>query len=292
MGDDALLLAACEHAKKEFYGAGITALTAKPRQSREKFGVRCVCRSNPFAVAREIRGCSAFVLGGGSLLQSATSFRSLCWYCALVSYAAAQGKRIYLWGNGLGGFSGSISRRIAASNLNKATHIGVRDRSSVQLAWDLLGSRDSRVALESDLAYGFPSATDERVEYILSSYGIDATEKFAVVALKGTSPRRIFCGAAQNRDFARVRRILFALQDRGVRLVFVSMYPRVDSAVSKRFSREFDGTFVENIGASDLIGIIGRASAVVSMRYHALLFAKKLGKRLFPVGNDPKLLGF
>lgn len=49
------------------------------------------------AVLSCLRACDALVLGGGSLLQDSTSFKSLIYYASLITAARFQGKAVVLW---------------------------------------------------------------------------------------------------------------------------------------------------------------------------------------------------
>jgi polysaccharide pyruvyl transferase CsaB len=78
--------------------------------------------------------CRALVLGGGSLLQDATSFRSLLYYAALILAARLQGKPVILWGQGLGPLRRRRSRLLVRGLLPLATAISWRDPASAALA--------------------------------------------------------------------------------------------------------------------------------------------------------------
>jgi polysaccharide pyruvyl transferase CsaB len=99
LGDDALLEALLGQLP-----AGVTPLVTAhdETQVQARFGVATVPRRRLKAVLAALGRCRALVLGGGSLLQDATSFRSLVYYGALISAARLQGKPVLLWAQGLG----------------------------------------------------------------------------------------------------------------------------------------------------------------------------------------------
>jgi polysaccharide pyruvyl transferase CsaB len=138
LGDDALL----QVALAQLPAGVIPTLTAyDERQVRERFGVSTVPRRSLRRVLAALKGVDALVLGGGSLLQDATSFRSLLYYGALITAAKLQGKQVLLWGQGLGPLRRRRSRLLVRALLPFATAISWRDQASASLAakWGVVG---------------------------------------------------------------------------------------------------------------------------------------------------------
>ncbi|MBR6680128.1 MAG: glycosyltransferase [Clostridia bacterium] len=289
MGDDALLLQAIERAG----GSNTVALTRSPRKDSFRFGVKCADRSSPLSVIREIKRCQVLAFGGGSLLQSRTSFRSLCWYSALLMYARSQGKRVELWANGIGDFSNRLSRRLAARALRAVDRIGVRDEASAALVRELAPECAARIVKENDLALSCPAASDERAAFVLSTLKISPEERFAIVAPKGFSKIALLSPTTRKKaaeEYAALRAALRELRRRDITPVFVAMYPAQDAYVSRKLCAAYGGRMARSIGFSDLSALIARAAGVISMRYHPLLLAKHLGTRSIKIGDDPKIL--
>ena len=101
---------------------------------KERFGVATVPRRSLPRVLKALRECEALVLGGGSLLQDSTSFRSLLYYAALMLAARLEGKPVLLWGQGLGPLRRRRSRVLVAQLLRLATGVSWRDQESADLA--------------------------------------------------------------------------------------------------------------------------------------------------------------
>jgi len=99
IGDDALLAALLQQLP-----SGWTPLVTGYDQAElaQRFGVATCPRRSLKAVLAALGGCQALILGGGSLLQDATSWRSLIYYLALIGAARLSGKPVLLWGQGLG----------------------------------------------------------------------------------------------------------------------------------------------------------------------------------------------
>ncbi len=88
-------------------------------------------------VLNSIKQVQVVVLGGGSLLQDSTSFRSLVYYIILIVAAQVKRKPVLLWGQGLGPLRHAWSRYLVGLVLNGATSITWRDTASMQLAKQL-----------------------------------------------------------------------------------------------------------------------------------------------------------
>ena len=134
LGDDALL-----EALLSLMPAGLPALVTAHDQAQvqQRFGVATVPRRSLKAVLAALGGCRALVFGGGSLLQDATSFRSLVYYGLLISAARLQGKPVLLWAQGLGPLRRRRSRLLVRALLPLVSGITWRDPDSAALASQL-----------------------------------------------------------------------------------------------------------------------------------------------------------
>ncbi len=134
LGDDALLAALLAQLPPS-----VTPLVTAFDQDQiaRQHGVASVNRRSLRAVLDGLRRCRALVLGGGSLLQDSTSFRSLLYYAALITAARLQGKPVLLWAQGLGPLRRRRSRALVRLLLPLASGITWRDSASAQLSRQL-----------------------------------------------------------------------------------------------------------------------------------------------------------
>lgn len=150
LGDDALL-----EVLLGTLPAGTDPLVTAHDQAwvRRRFGVDTCDRRSLKAVLGALRRCDALLLGGGSLLQDATSVQSLVYYCLLMLAARLQRKPVLLWGQGLGPLRRPVSRLLVRGALPLASAISWRDEASALLA-KRLGSRNHAVG--SDPVWAYP----------------------------------------------------------------------------------------------------------------------------------------
>ncbi|MCT0202335.1 polysaccharide pyruvyl transferase CsaB [Synechococcus sp. CS-603] len=138
LGDDALL----EALLGQLPAGIVPVVTAFDQAEIERcFALETTQRRQLPAVLATLGSCRALVLGGGSLLQDSTSFRSLLYYAALILAARLKRKPVLLWGQGLGPLSRRRSRLLVRSLLPLVQAISWRDAASAQLAssWGLQG---------------------------------------------------------------------------------------------------------------------------------------------------------
>ena len=272
LGDDALLESLLSQLP-----AGVTPLVTAhdETQVQARFGVATVPRRQLKAVLAALGRSRALVLGGGSLLQDSTSFRSLLYYGALISAARLQGKPVLLWAQGLGPLRRRRSRLLVRSLLPAATAISWRDPESAALA-ARLGRRaphgaDAVWALPRQpwIGGGGPIVVCWRPTPLLAGEAwrpyLQALEQLA---------------EQQNRE---VLWLPFHLeQDRGL-LEQLSAQGLIGEALRRR-SRELEALLPREATA-----VFRTAGLVLAMRLHALILAGLAGAPLAALSYDPKV---
>lgn len=240
-----------------------------------------VARYDMADVRSALRRSGALILGGGSLLQDATSKRSLLYYLALIAAARRRGIPIMLYANGLGPLSSSslsLCRRVLAC----VDVISLRDRESYRTVL-AMGLRRSKVSLGADpvLAY---AKEDVRPP---------VRQKRIAVFPHGTRARK-----ERERLAESVAHLAISL---GFDVAVVAMYPREDGIAARQICDEIrrrlpkDASLHVALSSSDpdaIERLILRSSLVVGERLHALILAFRCGTPLVGVGHDPKILSF
>ena len=287
LGDNALLRASIKRARKTYAGKRISALTRSPKKDRLDFGIRCVNRYNPFSVIWELWGADTLILGGGTLLQDATSLRSLLYYSSVIALGKALGLRIELWGNGLTRPRAELSARLVKSAIAKSSYVGLRDLSSASEALRLAEAEDGdKLYYEKDLAAAQQAAQDSRIDFLLDRLGIKKdgiVKEFAVIAVKG--------GAGDG--YLRILRYwLENIKGQGISLVFLPMFPAEDTAECLRLCKAHGGVVAACLSEGDAVGLMKRCSVVCGMRLHSLVFANAADVPFVGFGGDPKIESF
>ena len=252
-------------------------------------------RTNPLAVFCVLRRASYFILGGGTLLQDATSPRSLRYYLAVSRLALFLGCRLIIAGSGLGPLYGRVARHRVATLLRRAVFVGLREPT----AYDMLRSlkvNPRRASVYADLGLMTLPASEERLNFLLSKY-----------AEKGRAPQKNrYIGISLRRDFSRRKRrddpaylcrLSSALDGvcdicHAVPLFFV-LAPE-----DRKFSLEImsrmknTGVIFPCLTPSEITGILSRCLVAVGMRLHMLVFALVAGLPAVGIACDPKIGAF
>lgn len=289
VGDEALLSAIVRDLRAELPEARIVVLSADPRWTERVHGLSAVSRFDPLAVTRLLRRSHLFVLGGGTLLQDATSLRSLAYYAGATLLARRLGCRVMLYANGLGPIGTRLGRRLARAALLAADRVTLRDRESLKLYGELVprAQRGTPADLAA-LAEPGPVVTADPVFGLadLAPAPDPAGEPYGVFAFRPwpTLTRRLAELAQAARELA---------DERGVAPVFLAMHPRQDRPLAERLAALAGGSArALALDPADVAGhlrLLGRARFLVAMRLHAVLLAACRGRPAVALPYDPKV---
>jgi polysaccharide pyruvyl transferase CsaB len=272
LGDDALLTVLLEQLP-----AGVKPLvTARDRQQVNAcFAVETVERQRLAAVLAALGRCDALVLGGGSLLQDSTSFRSLLYYGVLILAARSRGLPVLLWAQGLGPLRRRRSRLFVRALMPLVSASSWRDPTSAALARSLGGAG----AVGSDPVWAFPPVNWQGPGGAIvlcwrpvADLGIDGWRPYleALAALAEQSDREVlWLPFHRDQDTA----LPDWLKERG--LLPPALLPR-----SRR------------LGPADpaaALAVFQRAGLVLAMRLHGLILAAVAGAPCWALSYDPKV---
>ncbi len=272
LGDEALLASAKARAEKVWGEGYVSVLTKKASGPKE------YTRMSPLSLVLALRGSDTLILGGGTLLQTDTSHRSLWYYISLFFCARVLGRRVLIWGNGLQEVDGVLAKKVLVWALSECSYIGVRDKRSADIAKEM-GVSEKKIRIEGDLAAKTPAIDSATVQKILFKMGMEAGQKYVIVAAKGSySPQ--LCELLQCIRKAKGQKIL---------PVYVAMYPCEDARLALALKNKLGGVCAPPLTPYELVGLMKGAECVFASRYHAAVFANAANVPVYIFGNEEKL---
>lgn len=272
LGDDALLAALLQQLPP---GKEPVVTAYDQAQVEDRFGVATCPRRSLRAVLAALKRCDALVLGGGSLLQDATSFRSLLYYGVLIVAARLRARPVILWGQGLGPLKRARSRTLVRWLLPLASGISWRDPASAALAarWGVASQQGS------DPVWSLPQASWQG-------------EGGAIVLCWRFSPLlnhdrwRVLLGALDElaeRADRPVHWLPFHLDQDGALLEDL----RSKGLLSERLARRSVAVAAQSPAQAQ--ELFARAGLVIAMRLHGLILAALAGAPCAALSYDPKV---
>lgn len=287
-GDNAILDAIIEQLRHIDPDLPLCALSRKPKETRLCAGIDAVYTFNIFKIGRRLRRAKLYVSGGGTLMQDATSTRSLLYYLLSIRQAKWNGCRVMLYGCGIGPISRPRNRRRAAKTLDGcADIISARDRYSLETLQEL-GVTKPEIHLNADPALLIdPPETDELRGYLRRS-GIQEGKQYVMVALR---PWQGF----EERVGAFAAACEYAHREYGLVPLLYAMEPARDESAARAVAEKLRCPHLllsAGTNGSEVLALVRRMSLVVSMRLHTLIFASGQGVPMVGVVYDPKVSGF
>ncbi len=287
-GDEAVLAGIREgFARRAGERVRLTALSQEPEATRALHGIPAIDRMNMAAVRETLSRTDLLLSGGGSLLQDTTSMRSLLYYLWIARMAYRRRVPVMFYAQGMGPLHRPLSRSLVRAVANRAACITVRDPSSAQLL-RAIGVTNPKLEVTADPAFALSPATKRVVEDLLMREAIPADAPLVGVAL------RPWGGTGQS-PVASYARLLDLLAQRGdAHVVLLPMQMPGDLAFAEQVvaqtGKPDQFLIVRNAyPPAALLGLVGRMSAMVAMRLHALIFAAHAGTLPFALAYDPKV---
>ena len=248
-------------------------LSGNPEETRDRYGVDAYPRRSAFTVLRVLRQADAFIWGGGSLMQDATSALNPFYYGGLMGMAQWLGLRTVAWAQGIGPLHRSSSRWIAHRAFQGCHAVSVRDQGSARWVADwqvpFWLAPDPVWALEAkpfDPLWNLPAP---RVAVALRSH-------------RWLTPERLEIVIAALADFQKATQTCILL---------LPFQPVQDLAIAQQIQPQLPGP--SHILCVDdprqLKGVFRGVEMTIAMRYHALIMGAAEGCRCFGLSYDPKV---
>ena len=248
----------------------VIVLSGDPAFTQATYGVQAVPRMDLRAVRQAIRDSDALIFGGGSLLQDATSLRSLLYYLALIRWGLKAHGRVLLVGQGVGPLHRPLSRWLTRATLRRVPFLSVRDADSARL---LSRIGVSHATVDADLTWALASQPPH-IE-------LDKDARWI-----GLAPRA-WRDAPVREAFAALCRQIHA---DGYRALLIPMQENQDRSLCESIASE-SGALVLPAPAhpAQLLGVMTALDGMVAMRLHGAIFAASQGVPTLCIAYDPKV---
>lgn len=271
LGDELVLRALVEGLHTHTPDLKVAALMGRGDSPADTLRISRFC---PLSLLRRLRRSGAVLLGGGTLLQSTTSRRSLSYYLSLLALARRFGRPFGMLAGGVGPFRDEKDKKRCACLLKDADFIGLRDSVSRNLLiCEGLGAERLHLGADPVLTLPLPDLTpDARFLTVFPRRGDERNaalvDGIAEVARAHSLPVRI-AAMDENEDREVCARLVRALLTRGV-----------------------SAEAVPPLTYESICALLASSTLVLTRRLHALLLACRIGVPALAVSDDPKLRAF
>lgn len=281
-GDDSLLHVIISQIMESDPGAKITVLAKSPKKLAKVTFTRCINRFNILKIRSEMKNAKVLIYGGGSLLQSATSSRSLAYYCYILRMAHKMGVKTMLYANGIGPFSSERDERRAKETLDKVDCITLRDKTSFDTLKNI-GVENEHVYQAADAAFGDIKSDTGWSAHILARAGLEPGQRYFAVSVRKFKD--------MDEDFVnKLAGVLCKIEEKySLRPVFISMQNKKDLALCEALREKTNGLCISDLSPCEAHSVISCAQAVVGMRLHLLIYAAFWGVPVVGISYDPKV---
>jgi len=283
-GDEAILASVCRSIAGLDRPVRVTVLSREPAETAAEYGCEAVYRFSLFRVLRALCRCDVLLSGGGSLLQDKTSTRSILYYLFLIRAAERLGKRVMLYANGIGPVTKSANRRRVRRAVERADVVTLRDKNSAE-ELRRMGVTRTDLVVTADPVMTMDPVPAAQAAALLADAGVPADTPFAAVSVRRWTGEETFC--------RQIAAICDGLRERfGLSVVFLSMQRPGDLEISEKIRGYMRGPAYLPDGAytpEELMGMLGQAAFVLSMRLHALIFAARMAVPVLGMVYDPKM---
>jgi polysaccharide pyruvyl transferase CsaB len=247
-------------------------LSGNPTETYDRYQVE-TCPRKSLRVLQTLRQSDAFIWGGGSLMQDATSALNPLYYGGLMGLAQRLGLKTIAWAQGIGPLQRSLTQNITRTALRGCTAVSVRDSGSAALLakWQIpfTLAADPVWALESVPVPGLWDIPAPRVAVALRSH-------------PQLTPQRLEALTQALIDFQKATQ---------TSILLIPFQPAQDLAIAQAIQPRLLG--VSHIltlpDPQQLKGVFRGVEMAIAMRFHGLIMAAASECRCFGISYDPKV---
>lgn len=287
-GDDAILKSIIQSVQELDEFMPITVLAKNTQSIKKRFHVNSIYTFHLPKMVKAMRKSQLYINGGGTLIQNATSHRSLWYYLFTLRMAKFLGCKVDMYGCGIGPVTGQKNIRLVKKVLNRSVNtITLREQDSMKML-NTMGVDRPTIRLSSDPALLLSPAPEEDALFYLQRHGLSPKEKYLCFML------RTWYGF-QKKTEAFATCADYAYQKYGLKPVFLSLNIFHDTEAAKAVVKHMKSPYVILDDPAEpelLVSVLSHMSAVISMRLHGLIFSSVSGVPLTGISYDPKIGSF
>ncbi len=269
-GDEALLASMLEmlppHVKP-------LVLSADPRATAKSYGVRSYDRMNSGSVVRALKESQILILGGGSLIQDATSIRNSIYYGGLIGLARQFGLQTFAIAQGIGPLNKPLTRWIARRAFENCTAVSVRDPASAALLeqWGIscIMAPDPVWSLAATPVPELANIPSPKIAVTLRSH-----PKLTTSSLNTLTQALVSLQAST-----------------GSHILLVPFQPTTDLEIAQQIQAQLtdNSQIITLKDPKQLKGLFQNVDLAIGMRYHSLIMAAAEGCKCWAISYDPKV---
>lgn len=286
-GDDSVLYGIITSLKKKDPLLQLGVLSNQPEKTAATFGIPAYNRWKLAEVIKRIREYDLLLMGGGSLLQDATSPRSVLYYLGIVLTAKLFGKPVVFYAQGVGPIRQAFSKQLIKLIVNRVDVITVRDYESGE---DLkqFGVTKVPIIVTADPAVTIPAESIDlsRGREILRDLQIPLSKTLAISVRSWKKEKHFKQVLAEVADH-------YAAQ--GWNVLFLPMQYPADLIPSKEIIGQMnhDATLIDKpLSFKEIMSVLGNMDIVLGMRLHSIILAAVMNVPFVGISYDPKIERF
>lgn len=272
-GDEALLATLLQMLPEE---VSPLVLSSNPKQTARQYQVETCDRNNSIRVLQAMQQSQAFIWGGGSLIQDATSALSPVYYIGLMGLAQGLGLKTIAWAQGIGPLKRKSTQILARRAFRNCSAVSVRDPASAKYIED----------------WGIPYQIAPDPVWNLAAKPVGWVDKLPSpkVALVLRSHPQLTPPRLQNLTTALLK---FQAQTQA-HILIVPFQATQDLEVAQAIHDQISdySSLIRLTNPNDLKGVFQTVDMTIAMRLHGLIMAAAEGNRCFALSYDPKVRQF
>ena len=287
-GDDAILKSIIQSVQELDGTMPITVLAKNTQSIKKRYRVNSIYTFNLPKMFSAMRKSVLYINGGGTLIQNATSWRSLWYYLFTLRLAKFLGNKVDMYGCGIGPVTGKKNIRLVKKVLEHSVDtITLREPDSME-ELESFGVQRPEILLCSDPALVLAAPSELDVDAYLTKHGLDPQGKYICLMLRtwyGFDSKTQALAACAD----------WAYRELGLTPVFLSLNIFHDTVAAQRVAQHMKAPYhiLDDWAEPELlVGLLGKMDVVVSMRLHGLIFSSLSGAPLVGVSYDPKIESF